>query len=116
METIELTLGKPASGGGFVARDEGGRVVFVRHGLPGERVRALLTEEHARWAHADAVEIIEPAAERVRPPCAAAGPGRCGGCDYQHATLAARRSFKGQLVSEQLRRVAGLELEVEVGP
>ena len=114
METIELTLGKPASGGGFVARDEGGRVVFVRHGLPGERVRALLTEEHARWARADAVEIIEPAAERVRPPCAAAGPGRCGGCDYQHATLAAQRSLKGQLVSEQLRRVAGLELEVEV--
>jgi tRNA/tmRNA/rRNA uracil-C5-methylase (TrmA/RlmC/RlmD family) len=114
METVELSLGNPAAGGGFVARDGDGRVVFVRHGLPGERVKAVLTEEHARWARADAIEILEASPERVRPPCPVAGPGGCGGCDYQHAELGAQRRFKSQLVSEQLRRVAGLELAVEV--
>ena len=114
METLELTLTHPAAGGGFVARDEGGRVVFVRHGLPGERVRAELTEDHARWARADAIEILEPSPDRVEPRCHLAGPGRCGGCDYQHASLDAQRRFKTQLLSEQLRRVAKLDLSVEV--
>jgi tRNA/tmRNA/rRNA uracil-C5-methylase (TrmA/RlmC/RlmD family) len=107
-------LGAPASGGGFVARADDGRVVFVRHGLPGERVLATLTESHARWARADAIEILAPSTERVTPPCAAAGPGRCGGCDYQHASLAAQRRFKALALEEQLRRVAKLERAVEV--
>ena len=114
VEPLELILGGPAAGGGFVARAEDGRVVFVRHGLPGERVRARLTEEHARWARADAIEILEASPDRVLPPCPAAGAGACGGCDYQHASLAAQRRFKAQLLSEQLRRVAKIDLEVPV--
>lgn len=114
MDSVELTLTHPAAGGGFVGRDEGGRVVFVRHGLPGERVRAEITEDHARWARADAIEILEPSPDRVTPRCSLAGPGRCGGCDYQHASLDAQRRFKTQLLSEQLRRVAKLDLVVAV--
>jgi len=113
-EELELTLGRPAAGGGFVGRGADGRVVFVRHGLPGETVRAVLTEEHARWARADAVEILVPSPDRVDPPCAFSGPGRCGGCDYQHATLEAQRTYKGQLLAEQLTRIAKLDLDVAV--
>ena len=113
-ELLELTLGGPAAGGGFVARAEDGRVVFVRHGLPGERVRARLTEEHARWARADAIEILDASTDRVLPPCPAAGAGACGGCDYQHASLEAQRKFKSQLLSEQLRRVAKIDIDVPV--
>jgi len=97
-----------------VARADDGRVIFVRHGLPGERVRAELTESHARWARADVIEILDASADRVTPPCRAAGRGRCGGCDYQHATLRAQRGFKAQLLEEQLRRVAKIERSVEV--
>jgi len=113
-EVFELTLGDPASGGGFVARADDGRVIFVRHGLPGERVRAELTESHARWARADVVEVLEASPDRVVPPCRAAGRGRCGGCDYQHATLRAQRGFKAKLLKEQLRRVAKIERAVVV--
>jgi tRNA/tmRNA/rRNA uracil-C5-methylase (TrmA/RlmC/RlmD family) len=116
MEPIELTLTHPAAGGGFVGRDESGRVIFVRHGLPGERVRAVITEEHQRWARADAIEILEESPDRVKPPCHLAGTGKCGGCDYQHASLEAQRRFKGQLIAEQLRRVAKIDLTVEVEP
>ena len=114
METFELTLTHPAAGGGFVGRDATGRVVFVRHGLPGERVRVEITEDHARWARADVIEVLEASPDRVTPPCRLSGPGRCGGCDYQHATLAAQRRFKTQLLAEQLKRVAKLDLVVEV--
>jgi len=89
-------------------------VVFVRHGLPGEVVVAEVTERTARYLRADAVEILEPAAERVVPRCPLAGPGGCGGCDYQHSALAAQRDFKSTLIATQLRRVAGLDLPVEV--
>lgn len=114
MEDIELDVGPPAAGGGFVARDSGGRVVFVRHALEGERVRARLTEEKTSFARADAIEILDASPARVLPPCPAAGPGRCGGCDYQHISLEEQRIIKGQLLAEQLARIAGLDLDVVV--
>ncbi|MEU4508879.1 class I SAM-dependent RNA methyltransferase [Nonomuraea wenchangensis] len=111
--TLELTVGPVAHGGWCVARHEG-RVVFVRHALPGERVVAEVTEESAKFLRADAVKILDPSPDRVVPPCPYAGPGRCGGCDWQHATLDAQRRLKAQVVAEQLQRLAGIEREVVV--
>ncbi|WP_228646680.1 class I SAM-dependent RNA methyltransferase [Microtetraspora sp. AC03309] len=110
---IELTVGPVANGGWCVARHEG-RVVFVRHALPGERVLAAITEETARFLRADAVEILEPSPDRVTPPCPFSGPGRCGGCDWQHASPEAQRRLKADVVEEQLRRLAGIEWKVTV--
>ena len=115
-DVLELATGAPAAGGGCVARADDGRVVFVRHALPGERVRARVTSVTTRFLRADAVEVLEPAPGRVPAPCPHAGPGRCGGCDYQHARLDLQRAMKAQLVVEQLARVAGLELAVTVVP
>jgi len=97
-----------------VARDPGGRVLFVRHGLLGERVIAEITEEHPRWARADAIEILEPSPDRINPACPAAGPGGCGGCDFQHVDLAVQRDLKAMLLEEQLRRVAKIDYTVVV--
>jgi hypothetical protein len=109
-----ITLGGPAAGGGFVGHDEEGRVLFVRHGLPGEKVRVELTERHKRWGRADAIEIIEASPDRVSAPCEYFGAGRCGGCDYQHASVDAQRRYKADLLAEQLRRIAGIDLTIEV--
>lgn len=111
--SLELTVGPVAHGGWCVARHEG-RVVFVRHALPGERVVAEVTEETARFLRADAVEILDPSPDRVAPPCPYAGPGRCGGCDWQHASLEAQRGLKADVVAEQLRRLAGIDTKVLV--
>jgi tRNA/tmRNA/rRNA uracil-C5-methylase (TrmA/RlmC/RlmD family) len=110
---IELELTRPAAGGGFVGRSPDGPVVFVRHGLPGERVVARITEAHARWARADAIEVLQASPDRVVPPCPHFSPEGCGGCDYQHASLAAQRRFKAQLIAEQLRRVAKLDVDAD---
>ncbi len=111
---MELVTGAIAAGGGCVARAEDGRVVFVRHALPGERVVARVTAETASFLRADAVEVIEPSADRVEPRCPHAGPGRCGGCDWQHVSLPAQRALKSTLVSEQLHRLAGIDVAVVV--
>ncbi|MET8140580.1 class I SAM-dependent RNA methyltransferase [Sphaerisporangium sp. NPDC005288] len=110
---IELNVERVANGGWCVARHEG-RVVFVRHALPGERVLAEVTEETTRFLRADAVEILQASPDRVTPPCPFAGPGRCGGCDWQHATLEAQRRLKGEVVAEQLQRLAGIDMKVDV--
>ncbi len=106
---VELTVGPVAHGGHCVARHDG-RVVFVRHALPGERVLARLTDaaEGARFWRADAVEVLEASPDRVPSRCAASGPGGCGGCDFQHVDLAAQRRLKAEVVAEQMRRLAGL--------
>jgi tRNA/tmRNA/rRNA uracil-C5-methylase (TrmA/RlmC/RlmD family) len=81
-------------------------VVFVRHCLPGERVRARVTGRTAHFLRADAVEVLTPSPDRVVPPCPYAGPGPVrAGCDWQHVALDAQRRHKAELVQEQLRRV-----------
>ena len=99
-----------AHGGHCVARHEG-RVVFVRHALPGEVVLARVTEdgEEKRYWRADAVEVLVASPDRVARRCPVAGPGGCGGCDWQHATPAAQRGLKAAVVAEQLSRLAGVE-------
>jgi tRNA/tmRNA/rRNA uracil-C5-methylase (TrmA/RlmC/RlmD family) len=107
-------VGPVAHGGHCVARHEG-RVVFVRHSLPGERVRVRVTEDrHPGFCRADAVEVLTAAAERVERPCPWSGPGRCGGCDWQHVTPAGQRELKAAVVREQLARLARLDVEVTV--
>jgi tRNA/tmRNA/rRNA uracil-C5-methylase (TrmA/RlmC/RlmD family) len=115
-QITELTLGEVAHGGWCVARPQDEPVVFVRHGLPGERVRARITAVTAKFARADAVEILTASPDRVEPPCPHARPGGCGGCDWQHASLPAQRALKGAVVAQQLRRMAGIEREVTVEP
>ena len=114
-DVVDLEVGPIAHGGFCVARHQG-RVVFVRHTLPGERIRARVTEarEGHRFVRADCVEVLSPSPERVTPPCPYAGPGQCGGCDFQHVRLPYQRELKAAVVREQFARLAGLEVEVVV--
>jgi tRNA/tmRNA/rRNA uracil-C5-methylase (TrmA/RlmC/RlmD family) len=111
---MKLTIDRVAHGGICVARAPDGRVVFVRHALPGEQVRVTVTEERRKYLRADAVEILTPSPARVVPPCPWAGPGRCGGCDWQHAELAEQRRLKAAVVQEQLQRLAQMDRDVVV--
>ena len=117
-----VEVGPVAHGGHCVARhpagraeDRNGRVIFVRHALPGERVLVQITDDsHSRFWRGDAVQVLEPSPDRVRPPCPIAGPGLCGGCDFQHVSLPAQRRLKAFVVAEQLRRLAGIDWSSEV--
>lgn len=108
---VEVTVGDVAHGGHCVARigGEHGRVVFVRHALPGERVVVEITEVRPRsYLRGDAVQIREPSPDRVEPPCPYARPGLCGGCDLQHVSVPAQLAWKTSVVRGQLTRLSGL--------
>ena len=111
---FEVEVGPVAHGGHCVARHEG-RVVFVRHTLPGERDVVRETEDrHAGYCRADAIEVLSPAPGRVERPCPYSGPGKCGGCDWQHVAPEEQRRLKAVVVREQLTRLAHLDADVEV--
>ncbi|PNI07974.1 class I SAM-dependent RNA methyltransferase [Arthrobacter sp. AFG7.2] len=115
---VVLDVGPVAHGGHCVARHEG-RVIFVRHAVPGEKVRARLTDadEKATFWRADVVEVLEASPDRVdhfwRPADSrrAWGHGHppVGGAEFGHITLARQRSLKADVLNEQLKRLAGLE-------
>ena len=112
---FEAEVGKVAHGGHCVTRFDG-RVVFVRHTLPGETVRVQITDggEGDRFLLGDVVEVLHASGHRILPPCRFSGPGKCGGCDWQHCELTYQRELKAAVVAEQFQRLAGLEVEVEV--
>ena len=111
---LELEVGQVAAGGACVARAPDGRVVFVRHAIPGERVRAVVTATTTSYLRADAVDVLLASPDRVDPPCDYARPGRCGGCDWQHVSLPRQRVLKAALVAEHLQRLAGVSRDVVV--
>lgn len=115
---LRVEIGPVAHGGHCVARHDG-RVVFVRHALPGEEIVAEVTEDPGGgFCRADAVEVLRAAEGRVEPPCPLAdmsrGSDRCGGCDWQHANGEVQRDLKSSVVTEQLQRLAGLDWPVRV--
>jgi 23S rRNA (uracil1939-C5)-methyltransferase len=89
-----------------------GKAVFVPFVLAGEKIEATLTEEKTGFARAKLDTVIEPSPHRVPPPCPHFG--RCGGCHYQHASYDQQLDIKKEILRENLRRIAKLELECEI--
>ena len=89
-----------------------GKAVFVPFVLAGEKIEATLTEEKPGFARAEATAIIEPSPHRTPPPCPHFG--RCGGCHYQHTSYEQQLEIKKEILRENLRRIAKLELQNEI--
>lgn len=106
-DVVTVRTGVIAHGGHVIAH-HAGRTLFVRHALPDELVDVRVTEVNRKIVRADAVSIIEPSSARVAPPCPWAGPGACGGCDFQHVDLATQRELKTQVLRSSLERFSGL--------
>ena len=110
MTDMTLSVGAPAHGGHCVARPVGepsGRVVFVRHALPGETVRARVTEKTSKMWRADAIEVLSASPDRVPSLWPEAGPGGVGGGELSHVALPAQRTWKRWVLADCLRRIGG---------
>jgi 23S rRNA (uracil1939-C5)-methyltransferase len=111
--SVPASIEKWVYGGSGLARIDG-RVALVPFALPGEKVRL----EDRDGVHAKLLEVIEPAPERVSPPCPVFA--RCGGCHYQHAPYEFQLARKSEILREQLKRVGKIdyrgEIEVVSGP
>ena len=88
-------------------RGGGGWVIMVPNVIPGELIRCRVYRNHKSYSDADLMEVVEASPDRVNPACELAAV--CGGCQYQHMTVARQREWKARQVDELFERVAGLE-------
>lgn len=116
-ETIrELVLTGFTHDGRCVARREGEAVVFVRGGLPGQRVLARLDSENpkkgGRFLEADLVSVLDSVPDDMggeRPaPCPHAA--ECGGCPWQTMPYAGQLVWKERLLTDALARIGRLRI------
>lgn len=113
-DTVTVEVRAIVHGGHALAAilgDESRRTVFVRHAAPGEVGRALITrvQKSGKIIFADLVEVLQLSQHRVTPPCPVSGPGRCGGCDFQHLNVDYQRHIKAEVVADALRRIGGFD-------
>ena len=115
---LTLNIEKVAHGGIFVARHEG-RVIFVSHTLPGEKVRARVFEDKGgSFARAETVEVLEASPHRVKHVWKPAADGAVGGAEFGHIDLNYQLELKADVLEEALSRMAGITMRpvVEQAP
>lgn len=118
-DLIDLDVERIAHGGIAVARHEG-RVVFVSDAIPGERVRARVSDasKPAFW-RADTVEVLDASPDRREHVWAEASVDRdpalrAGGAEFGHIRIERQRTLKAEVLADSLRRMAGVDLDVDV--
>jgi len=113
---IELEIEKVAHGGIFVARHQG-RVVFVSHTAPGEKVRAKVFEDKGgSFCRAETIEVLDPSGSRVPHIWKEADRLGAGGAEFGHLKLEYQRKLKTEVLAESLSRMGGIERELSVLP
>ena len=104
LEITTLTAG----GEGLGHYREGGesRAIFVADSVPGDQLRVRITEAK-KIVRGKILEIVQPSAHRVRPPCIVAD--KCGGCQWQAVAYAMQLAQKKQMLIDSLERIGGFE-------
>jgi len=116
---VDLDATNIAHGGISVARLDG-RVVFVSDAIPGERIRARITDDSkAAFWRADTVAVLDPSPHRRPHPWPEASverdpSERAGGAEFGHIDPAHQRALKAQVLREALARFAHVERHAEV--
>lgn len=103
---IELEITDLAFDGKSVAHHNG-KVVFLKGGLPGEKVLAEITRKKARYNEGRVLEIIEKSDKRIEAICP--HDHECGGCTWQDLNYQDQLYFKKKQVTACLERIGGLE-------
>jgi 23S rRNA (uracil1939-C5)-methyltransferase len=105
-QTVELEIEQMAYGGRGLARIDN-FVIFVRGGVPGDRVRAIISKKKKGFAEGRVLELLSPSPDRVDAPCPYSP--YCGGCQWQHIRYDTQLSYKRSHVKEAVEHIGGLK-------
>jgi 23S rRNA (uracil1939-C5)-methyltransferase len=103
--SVELTIDRAVAGGRMLARHDGA-VVLVSGAIPGERVKARVTQASRRVVLAETTEVLEASPDRRTPSCELT----CGGMHYAHISYDRQRSLKAEVIVDAFRRLGHLTL------
>jgi 23S rRNA (uracil1939-C5)-methyltransferase len=104
MELLEARIETIAAGGAGLARVDG-KPVFIKGGIPGERLVCSITKDHRSWAQAEILELLDSSQDRVKPVCGIYGT--CGGCNLQHLGYKAQLAAKTAILKDAFVRIGG---------
>lgn len=109
MRTFDVRIDSIAAGGDGVARHDN-VVVFVPRSAPGDMVRVQAVQD-GRLMRGTILELLEPAEQRVDPPCEHYTQDKCGGCQIQHLGYEnGQLPAKSRIISDALSRIGKTDL------
>ncbi len=91
-----------------------GKTVFVNGALPGEDALFQYKKQRPKYDEAHALEITNPAAERVDAKCEFFG--LCGGCSLQHMQHDFQIEHKQSVLMEQLTHIGKVKPKSVIPP
>lgn len=91
-----------------------GKTVFVNGGLPGEEVSFQYKKQRSKYDEAQALEITNPAAQRINARCEFFG--LCGGCSLQHMQHDFQIEHKQAVLMEQLTHIGNIKPKSIIPP
>ena len=98
----------PAYGGYSIARDE--KVILIKGAIPGEVVDVEIQEKKRDYSVGVVVNVVEPSADRVEPPCPVFG--MCGGCQLQYIRYERQVAMKDEVLRDTLARLGKVETDL----
>lgn len=90
------------------------KTTFISGALCNELVTYKITQKRSQYNEADMLEVLNPAKERVNPPCQHFGV--CGGCSLQHMLSETQLAFKQQTLLDQFKHFGKLSPETVLAP
>ena len=104
--SLEITIEDISTDGEGIGKPEG-LVVFVPGALPGDRIKAEVTEVKGRLAKGRLLEILSPSSKRICSDCPSSK--NCGGCTLREYSYEAQLAWKENFVRSNLERIGGLK-------
>ena len=98
-DPVEVVIESLSHDGRGVARIEG-KAIFIDFALAGETVQFRYTKTHSKFDEGRAIEIANPAADRVEAKCQHFGV--CGGCSLMHMSPEAQLILKQNTLMDQM--------------
>ncbi len=98
-----------AAKGKAVAKTSDGIIIFISSGgVPGDIVDISTYKKRKGYYEGNIIKFHKYSEHRTEPICEHFGV--CGGCKWQHMKYSAQLSFKQKEITENLKRIGGLEL------
>lgn len=106
LEEVVLDIDSVAFGGKGVAKNEEGKVFFIRHCVTGDKVKAEVKKSKKKFAEGVATQILEKAEIRGAARCSHFGD--CGGCDWQDIPYSKQSEWKLDFIRSGFKRIGKL--------
>lgn len=84
--------------------------IFIDHAIPGEKIRAEITEKKKNFGIGKLLKVQIESLERVKPICPIFK--QCGGCQIMHLSYTKQLEFKKDKVQEALRKIGKIDAPV----